>query len=89
MQGQVVYVLNPFFSFIVYFQLIRAHNMLAMMLDLCHKGVRLVIQYVSKERVLYIASEYDHQVLLPFLVRSHHFLNPNDVGVGIPNCFAS
>jgi hypothetical protein len=85
MQGQVVYVLNPFFSFIVYFQLTRAHNMLAMMLDLCHKGVRLVIRYGTKERVLYIASECDHQILLPFLVCAHHFLNPNDVGVGTPN----
>jgi len=89
MQGQVVYVLNPFLSFIVYFQPAKAHNMLAMMLDLCYKGVRLVIWYVSKERVLHIASEYDRQVLLPFLVHAHHFLNPNDVGVGTHNCFAS
>jgi hypothetical protein len=89
MQGQVVYVLNPFLSFIVYFQLTRVHSMLVMILDFCYKGVKLVIQYVSKERVLHIASEYDHQVLLPFLVRAHHFLNPNDVGVGTPNCFAS
>jgi hypothetical protein len=60
-----------------------------MILDFCYKGVKLVIQYVGKERVLHITSEYDRQVLLPFLVRAHHFLNPNYVGVGTPNCFAS
>jgi hypothetical protein len=84
-----MYVLNPFLSFIVYFQLAKVHNMLVMMLDLCYKGVRLVIHYVSKERVLHIASEYDCQMLLPFLVHAHHFLNPNDVSVGTPYCFAS
>ncbi len=89
MQGQMVYVLNPFLSFIVYFQPAKAHNMLAMMLDSSYKGVKLVIQYVSKEKVLQIASEYDCQVLFLFLVRAYHFLNPNDVGVGTPNCFES
>jgi hypothetical protein len=39
--------------------------------------------------MLHIASEYDCQILLPFLVCAHHFLNPNDVGVGTPSCFAS
>jgi hypothetical protein len=45
------------------FQKAKAHNMLAMILDLHFKGLGLVIQYVDKERTLHIAGEYDHRVL--------------------------
>jgi len=31
---------------------------------------------------LQIASEYDHQVLLPPLISTYNFLNPNYAGVG-------
>jgi hypothetical protein len=69
----------------VYFQKAKAHNMLAMMLDPHIKGLRLVIQYVGKERALHIASEYDHQILFPLLICAHKYLNPNDVSVRAPS----
>lgn len=59
MQGQIVYVLNPFLSIMVFVQLTKVHNMLVMMLDLYYKGLWFIIQYVSKEITLQIASEYD------------------------------
>jgi hypothetical protein len=68
MQKQVVQVLNLFLSFMAYFQKAKAHNMLAMILDLRFKGLKLVIQYVGEKRTLHIASEYDCQVLFPLLI---------------------
>ncbi len=59
MQKQVVQVLNPFLSFMASFQKVKTHNMLAMMLHPCFKGLGLVIQYVGKERTLHIVGEYD------------------------------
>ncbi len=88
MQKQVVQVLNPFLSFMASFQKAKIHNMLAMMLDLCFKGLGLVIQYVGKERALHIIREYDPQVLFPLLICAHKYLNPSDVSVGAPS-FAS
>ncbi len=50
--------------------------MLSMMLDPRFKGLRLVIQYVGKEKIILIASEYDMYVLFPLLVHAYKFLNP-------------
>jgi hypothetical protein len=71
-----------------FFQKAKAHNMLAMILNLRFKGLWLVIQYVGKERIVHIASEYDHQVSFRFLICAYEYLNPNDVSVGVPS-FAS
>jgi hypothetical protein len=46
------------------------------MLDALSKNLRLVIQYVGKEKAALIASEYDMYVLLPLLVHVYTFLNP-------------
>jgi hypothetical protein len=59
MQGQVVYVLNPFLSIMVFVRLTRVYNMLVMMLNLHYEGLQFIIQYVSKEITLQIGSEYD------------------------------
>jgi len=55
------------------------------MLNPCYKGLRLVIQFVSKEITLQIGNECGHQKLLPLLIFAYNFLNPNDVGVRAPN----
>jgi hypothetical protein len=46
------------------------------MLDTHFKDLGLVIQYVGKEKVALIASEYDRYVLFPLLVHVYKFLNP-------------
>ncbi len=58
---------------------------MCMMLNPCYKGLGLVIQFVNKEITLQIANECDHQVLFPLLIFAYNFLNPNDVGVKVPN----
>jgi len=54
----MIIVLSPFFSFMVTFKEQKAHNILSMMLDLCYKGLRLVIQYVRKDKRMQIIGEY-------------------------------
>lgn len=49
--------------------------MLNMMLDARSKDLGLVIQYVGKEKVSLIASEYDKYVLFPLLVHVYKCLN--------------
>jgi hypothetical protein len=76
MQKQVVTIRQPFLSFLLSFQERKAHNMLSMMLDARSKNLRLVIQYVGKEKATLIASEYDMYVLFPLLVHVYKFFNP-------------
>jgi len=52
--------------------------MLALMLDPHFKGLRLVIQYVDKERTVQVASNYDIQVLFPLLICVYNVLNPTN-----------
>jgi hypothetical protein len=70
---------------IISFQPHKAHNMLAMMLNFCYKSLRLVIQYVDKERALHIVNEYDRQVLFPLLVWAYKFLNPTHASERTPS----
>ncbi len=59
------------------------------MLDPWYKGLGLVINYVGKERTLWIARKYDRQVLFPLLVYAYKVLNPNDTCESAPNSFTS
>jgi hypothetical protein len=47
-----------------------------MILNPNYKGLGLAIQFLGKERALQIASENNHQVMLPFLIFAYNFLNP-------------
>ncbi len=49
MLKQVIVILEPFFSFMLFFQPHEIHRMLAFMLDPRYKELRLVIDYVGKE----------------------------------------
>jgi hypothetical protein len=77
--------LKPFPFIYDFFQKAKAHNMLTLMLDLHYKGLRLVIQYVGKEKTQQITSEYDHQILLSFLVYAYNYLHQSDVNAQAPN----
>ncbi len=68
------------------FQSRKIHNMLAMMLDPCYKG--LDIQYVGEERAFQIVGEYDRAILFMLLVCAYKFLNSTNVNEKVLN-FAS
>jgi len=75
--------LKPIFFFYAFFPKTKAHSMLCTILGPHCKGLGIAIQFLDKERTLQIASEYNHQVLLPLLISAYKFLNPSDVGVGV------
>ncbi len=52
--------------------------MLALMLDPRYKGLRLVIDNISKEWAFRIVGKYDREVLFLLLVYAYKVLNPSD-----------
>jgi hypothetical protein len=89
MQKQVVGIMEPFLSFLVVPWTHKTHNMLALMLDPCFKGLGLVIQYVGKEKTFQVTSDYGIQVLFPFLVCAYKVLNPTKANERNTGGFAS
>jgi hypothetical protein len=79
MQSKVVQAINPFLSFMHFFQKAKTHNMLCIMLDPCYKGLGLVIHFVGKEKTLQIIGAYDNEVFFPLLISTYGFLNPSDL----------
>jgi hypothetical protein len=68
----------------VSFQKTKVH-MLAILLNPCYKGLKLVIQFVNKEKTLQIANEYDEQALLSLIVFAYNFVNPYDACGRVPS----
>lgn len=79
MMSEVINALAPFLSFTVSYSAKHAHNMLALMLDPRYKGLRLVKDYVGRDRALQVVSETDTNALLPCLVTVFKQLNPGSV----------
>jgi hypothetical protein len=80
----MIQVLNPFLLFMVSFQKTKIH-VLAILLNPCYKGLKLVIQYVNKEKTLQIANEYDEQTLFSLIVFACNFVNPYDTCARVPS----
>ncbi len=64
MQQQVPHVLRPFFDFMDCFTLFKAHNMVALMLDLWFKDLSLVGDYVDHSFVIEIVATEDREFFL-------------------------
>ncbi len=67
MQKQVNVVLPPFLNFKDFVQLTKAHNMVALMLDLRFKYLNLVGDYVGHAFIIEIATIDDVNLFLPTL----------------------
>jgi len=74
----VIVVLEPFLSFMFFFQPSKVHNMLALMLDPHYKGLGLVIRYVGKQRVFHVIDKYDKEVLFLLFLCAYKILNLNN-----------
>lgn len=67
MQKQINVVLQPFFNFKDFVQPTKAHNMVALMLDLRFKYLNLIGDYVGHAFVIEIATINDVNLFLPTL----------------------
>ncbi len=68
----------------VSFQKTKVH-MLAILLNPCYKGLKLVFQFVNKEKTLRIANEYDEEALFLLIVFACNFVNPYDACARVPS----
>jgi len=75
MQKKVVQVLKPFLSFMLSFPSRKVNNILVLMLHPHYKELGLFMQYIGKEKILHIISDYNRQVLFPQLLCTYKFLN--------------
>ncbi len=76
MMVEVQAILAPFLVFTSSYNASKAHNMLALMLDLRFKSFDVVKAFVGRAKMIQIVAEYDNKTLLPLLVVAFHFLNP-------------
>jgi hypothetical protein len=78
---EVQAILAPFLAFTYSYNVNKAHNMLALILDLWFKSLNAVKSFVGWAKMIQIVVEYDNKTLLPLLVASFHFLNPTIDGL--------
>lgn len=92
LMGQVIKVLAPFLAFAEVYSPSKAHNVMAMMLDPCHKTMKVISEYIGDFQASSIVEEYDKKMVLPQLIQVYKHINPtNDVpddmflGMGVLN----
>ncbi len=68
MMAKVEATLTPFLTFTFSYNAIKAHNMLALMLDLHMKSFDVVKVFVQWAKVIQIVAKYGNKTLLPLLV---------------------
>ncbi len=60
-------MLHPFLSFIESFSQERTHNMVALMLDACFKGMDCIMDYIGKDQAAILVQQYDDITVMPLL----------------------
>ncbi len=75
MMGQVLNALGPFLAFFESYIIVKAHNMLAIMLDTCFKNMKVIWDFVGDSLALQVVAEYDVKIMYPLLVQAYLHLN--------------
>jgi hypothetical protein len=81
MMVEVLAILALFLAFASTYNANKVHNMLALMLDPRFKSFDVVKAFVGQEKMILMVVEYDNKTLLPLLVVTFQFLNPNFDGL--------
>jgi hypothetical protein len=76
MMVEVQAILAPFLTFTSFYNVNKAHNMLALMLELDFKSLDVLKTFIKWTKVIQIVAKYDTKTLLPLLVVVFHLLNP-------------
>jgi hypothetical protein len=64
---EVINVLCPFMGFAETFSQDRFHNMFALMLDPCFKGMDCIMDYIGRDQVATLMQQYDDLIMMPML----------------------
>ncbi len=76
-------MLRPFLSFVESFSQERTHNMVALMLDACFKGMDCIMDYIDKDQAAIFVQQYDDLIVMPLLKYVMGFLNLDQVAGSI------
>jgi len=69
-------ILDAFISFLKEFDEKKTHIMLALMLNMRYKILKIVSTFVGKELGVVIVEDYDKKVFFLMILKTHYFLYP-------------
>jgi hypothetical protein len=72
---EVINMLCPFMGFVETFSQNKSHNMFALMLDPCFKGMDCIMDYIGRDQVATLMQQYDDLIMMPMLKIVMGFLN--------------
>jgi hypothetical protein len=75
MRAKVVKVIKPFLQFLQTYDSHQVHNMFALMFNPRFKSLKVVENYVGRGACIHLASEYDANEVIPFLMIMFEVLN--------------
>ncbi len=79
-------ILTHFLAFIISFFPIKVHNMLAVMLDLQFKIIKVVNEFVGNDAMTQgIMKEYDQKIVLPMFLHVYFHLNHVSASISLEN----
>ncbi len=73
---EVCNVLEAFISFLKKFDERKTHNMLALMLNMRYKNLKIVFTFVVKELRVAIVKDYDKKIFFLMILKTHYILHP-------------
>jgi hypothetical protein len=83
MRLEVIKVIKPFLQFLKTFDGGRDHNLMAIMLDLHFKSLRIVEDLLGHGNAIQLATEYDAKIVTPLLMVYFEWLNPITINASI------
>jgi hypothetical protein len=66
MMEEIKVIFTPFLEFASIYNVIKAHNMFAFMLNLWFKSLDVLKTYAGKAKVIHMVAKYDNTSLMPF-----------------------
>jgi hypothetical protein len=73
---KVYNVLEAFISFLKKFDERKTHNMLALILNMRYKNLKIIFTFVVKELKVAIVKDYDKKVFFLMILKTHYILHP-------------
>jgi hypothetical protein len=68
--------LEAFISFLKKFDERKTHNMVALLLNMRYKNLKIVFTFAVKELGVVVVEDYDKKVFFLMILKTHYFLHP-------------
>ncbi len=74
MMTQIINILSPFLTFALAYNQADVHNIMAIMLDLWFKNMKVIWDFVGHAHAIQIVTNFDFGILCPFFLYHKCFL---------------